>query len=195
MAVAGGFVAAFYALGLAPLRWQEGWPWLALAAALVGGFSVPTPVSVVAWIGVAARVAWRVVPPSLFNDEAWQGTRVPCYAAVAGSVLLLGLTPTPARRLAAFGWALAAAGGAILLHSAGNALFAEMTAALAAILVVVGLIARNADGAIAVAAVLHPAILAAGCFNNYSDVPTWAFAAIALAPLTAHFSFSRSRGL
>src|SRR5207245_1818412 len=48
-AVAGGFVAAFFALGFAEHRPQESWPWLALAAALVGGLPLPAVIRIMAW--------------------------------------------------------------------------------------------------------------------------------------------------
>jgi hypothetical protein len=186
VAVAGGFVAAFFALGFQELRSNEGWPWLALAAAVIGAMSVPWIPRVVLWIGLAAFVARQVIPAGLFEDEDWQPLRIHCYAAVVGGVAALGLIATTARRIGVLVWALLVGGGAGVLFWSGNGLFAQMAVALAAALAAVGLIGRGrlvASGATAVAAGLHPALLAAGCFNNFSDVPTWAFAVVGLAPI------------
>jgi hypothetical protein len=185
IAVAGGFVAAFYALGFAEHRPQEGWVWLALAGALVGGLPLPAPVRVVAWAGVAAFVCYRVIPMGLFDSEDWGPWRVRCYAVVAGCVLILGVMAPLARRVTVFVWALAVAGGAGVLFWADIATFAQMAGALAATLAAVAIVDRTgkaAAGAVGVAAVLHPALLAAGCFNHFSDVQTWVFAVAALAP-------------
>jgi hypothetical protein len=188
IAVAGGFLAAFYALGFAAHRPQEGWPWLALAAVLVGGLPMPAAVRIVMWAAVAAFVCYRVIPPGLFESEEWEPWRVHSYTAIVGSVVLLGVMSPLARRLTVFAWAFVVAGGAGVLFWADIATFAQMAGALAATLAAVAIVDRTgkaAVGAVAVAAVLYPALLAAGCFNHFSDVPTWVFAIAALAPLAA----------
>ena len=185
-AVAGGFVAAFFALGFAEHRPQEGWPWLAITAALAGGLPMPVAARFVAWVGVAAFVCYRVIPPGLFESEDWGPWRVQCYAAIAGGVFFLGVVSSLAKRLTVFVWAIVVASGAGVLFWADIATFAQMAGALAAGLGAVAIVDRGgtaATGAIAVAAVLHPALLAAGCFNHFSDVPTWVFAVAGLVPL------------
>jgi hypothetical protein len=192
-AIASGFVAAFFALGFAEHRPQEGWPWLALAAALVGGLPMPIVVRALAYVGVAAFVSYRVIPPRLFDSEEWGPWRVHYYAAIAGSVFVLGVMSPLARRVTLFAWAFLVAGGAGVLFWADIATFAQMAGALAAALGAVAIVDRNgktAAGAIAVAAVLHPALLAAGCFNHFSDVPTWVFAVAGIAPLAGFALFA-----
>jgi hypothetical protein len=180
IAVAAAFIAVHAALGVSPLWPISSWYWLAIAAVVVGGLPMPWWLRAIAWIGVAALTAWLVVPPGLFEDEAWEGRQLPCYAAVAGSVLVLGLLPARAPLV----WVLSALIGGGVLFWAGIASFALLALALAAALKAVALVSRSAAvGAIAVAAVLHPALMAAGCFNHFSDVPTWLFAVVGLLPL------------
>src|SRR5207253_9896608 len=132
------------------------WPWLALAAAVAGGWPWPTAVRIVLWIAVAAFTAWRIVPPGLSNDDAWRPYLVLCYASVAGAVVALGFTGVSARRFSLFIWALCSLIAAVVLFEAGIASFAEMAGVLAVLLVAIGLIDRNgraAPGATAGAAV------------------------------------------
>jgi hypothetical protein len=183
---AGGFVGVFFGLGLSKVLPHEGWPWLALAGAVAASCPGPAVVRVVLWTAAAAVTAWRVVPLGLFDDEVWQPYRILCYACPAAIVLTVGLISPLLRRRDLFPWALVAVLGACVVWGAGIASFAFLAVALAASLVVVGLVdwgGRAASGAAGVAAVLHPALLAAGAFNNFGDVPLWKFAAVALAPV------------
>jgi hypothetical protein len=182
--VAGGFVAVFYWLK-APVT--VGWPWLALAAAVVACRPWPKFVGVILWTAIAAVTAWRVIPPGLIHDDDWRLYVILGYPAIAGIILLLGLAVAPeTRRQDVFGWALAAMFGATKIWDAGMLSYALLGVALAAVLTFVGAIDRRARavvGAASVAAVLHPALLAAGAFNNQGVVATWWFAVIAVAPV------------
>lgn len=199
LAVAGGFIAGFYALGLSQLRPNEHWPWLALLAATVGGLPMPVWLRIGLWLCLSAFTTWQVIPPALFDDETWQPL-VGFYAtAIAGIVMMLGLGSTYERRPAVFVWVSAIVGGAGVLFWAGNALFAEMASILATALALAGILARSPpakSGAIAVAAGLYPALLAAGALNNFSDVPVWVFSAAAILPVAVTLPFARpsSRG-
>jgi hypothetical protein len=191
VALAGGFLAGAAALGLITQR--PGLAGLALAAVAVTAAPVPGPARAALWLGVAALTAWRVVPPALLVDEEWKPLRERCYAAVAGGVVALGLLGPLARRrpgpLVALLVALATGGGAFVLERSGNALFAHLAGVLAATLFAAALAAGLAPGrpvvhgALPVAAALLPALMAEGCFNNFSDVPTWAFVLPGAAPL------------
>jgi hypothetical protein len=193
-AVAGGFIAGFLLLGLAPLRPQEHWPWLALFAAIVGAVPVRGVLTTILRMGLAvvvAQVASRLVTPAgLARSTDWEPWRVECYSILTFVVVLaLQLNvPFAWRRPRTLLWlqVIAAIAGAGILFWSGNALFAELAAVLATMLAVVGVIDRGgiaAGGAAGVGAVLHPALLAAGVFNNFSDVPAALFAAVALFPL------------
>jgi hypothetical protein len=199
-AVAGWFVGAFYARGLAPLRPHEHWPLLAIFAAAVGGLPLPFLVRIIPIGGLAAFAKNSVVPPGLLNAEDWEPWRVHFYASGLFFCLLAlqfhSLYTRRPRALACL-YVFTAIGGAGLLFWSGNALFAEMAGALAVAIFVVRLIGRSefaSCGAVAVAAVLHPALLAAGCFNNFSDVPTWTFAVVALVPLVGALPFAKPPG-
>jgi len=192
LAVAAGVLAAYFALGLGPVRPEAAWhwlPWLAVAGAVAGGAPLPAAVRVVPWLGVAALAAWLLVPDTLFASEEWQDWRPRVYAVIAGGVAILGLAMPLARRAGRVGlllWAAAAAVGAVVLFAANNALLAQFAGALAAALAGAA-ITRDPDaaaGAVAVAAALHPALLAVGWLNNFNDeLPAWALAVAALAPL------------
>jgi hypothetical protein len=133
---------------------------LAGAIAVAGGF-------VAAWIGLEIRVPW----PWLIGAAVLVG-------GIFGPGLVAPRTPLV--------WALAAVGGAGLLYTAGIASWAQLTGALAVTLAMVAVLARDpaaAVGAVVVAAVVHTGLMAAGCFRHSSDMPWWAFVAVAVLPL------------
>jgi hypothetical protein len=191
VALASGFLAGAAALGLVKPRLE--FAGLALAAVIATAAPFPGAARAILWLGVAALAAWWVVPPGLFADDEWKPLREWCYGAVGGGVLALGtLGPLAHRRpgpLVPLLTALAAGGGAFVLERSGNALFAHLAgvsaAALLGVAVAAGL-ARGravAHGALPVAAALLPALMAEGCFHNFSDVPKASFILAAAAPV------------
>jgi hypothetical protein len=188
VAVGVAFLAVQFAFGV-----SGPWLWLTIPAVIVAGASMPPWTRLILWAAQAALTAALVIPPALFEDEAWHGLRLPCYLAVTCGVLASGLWLRPFPLL----WALASAIGAVLLYRAGIASYALLAAALAVSLFAAGLLSRdqsNVRGAVAVTAALHPALMAAGCFNHFSDVPTWVFVVVALAPTVAFTFRAREPG-
>ena len=186
VAVVGGFVAAFYALGFQELRASEGWPWLALAAAIVGALTLPLFPRVALWLALEAFTAHQVIPPGLFEDDDWRPWRMQCYAAVAGCVVTLGVFAPSSKRYGNLIWTGIVAGGAGLLFWSGIGLFAQMALALALALAPIAPIRTrtNTDRG------RRPSRLCCirrcsppGASTISADVPTWAFAVTAPAPV------------
>jgi hypothetical protein len=188
-AAAGGFLAGYAALG----EYHDPWhwlPWLGLAAAVVTAVPLPAPARAVLFAGVAALAAWLLLPPVDENGQPWPwAVRL---ALPAGALALGLLAPLVRRRpgpLVPALWALTAAAGAGVLERADLAKLAELTGVLAAALAGVALVAWRAPGrpvahgAVPVAAVLLPGLMAEGRFQTFSAVPAASFALAAAAPL------------
>jgi hypothetical protein len=195
LAAAVGFAVGHAGLNYSSVHLDQPWhwSWLALAAAAVGGSPLPGWLRAVLWPGVAALAAWWLVPPTLFDDAEWKPWRVHCYAAVAGSVLVLGaLAPLVRRRpgpLVPLLLAVTAMGAAVVLAQSGNAKLAQLagvlTATLGAVMVLAALVPDRpiAAGAMPVVAVLLPGLMATGRFYSFSDVPLTSYILAAAAPL------------
>jgi hypothetical protein len=193
-----GWLAAVFALGLAPFLPEsaQAWHWLpalVILAMIAGRLPEAWPVRLISAIILAGATAFALVP----DWEDLGPRRLHLQLLLGGGVFLLALLDRPIRatgaRASAFLLAGIAAAAAAVLELGGTGMFAQMAGALAAALIGIAFVAHRpgvVGGFIPLVAVLLPGLVATGRFHTYSQVPLASYLLVSAAPLALALPFA-----
>jgi hypothetical protein len=186
-----GWLAAVFALGLAPFLPEsaQAWHWLpalVVLAIVAGRMPEAWPVRLISAAVLAAATAFALVP----NWEDLAPHRLRLQLLLGGFVFLYALLDRPIRttgeRASALLLAAIAGAAGAVLELGGTGMFAQMAGALAAALAGIAFAAHRPGvvaGFMPLVAVLLPGLLATGRFHTYSEVPLASYLLVAAAPL------------
>jgi hypothetical protein len=193
-----GWLAAIFALGLAPFLPEsaQAWHWLpalVILAMIAGRLPEAWPVRLISATILAGATAFALVP----DWEDLGPHRLRLELLLGSVVFFTALLDRPIRmtggRASALLLAAIAGATAAVLELGGTGMFAQMAAALAASLMGIAFAAHRPGvvaGFMPLVAVLLPGLLATGRFHTYSQVPLASYLLMSAAPLALALPFA-----